>query len=478
MMREGIDKHWIRSIDGKFTFCGALEDCYPQCSKNWKSTATRTQYDRDYNEKILPALPTHDDRTIDSYTYEDYLDAIQAIADRGQGKPGDTFRAYSPATLQHFRHLIKTVVSAAAEKGVCDDVFWGSCFDETDTTPTEQDIINERVLLKKSLTPSEETHIARLLFRTPAQRGQDTGLLLMFALGLRNGEACGANYGDIKPMLLSPESKVLWVYKSTKSGSSQLQSSGKTRNSDRILPIPQKLVSFLEQRRAFLVEELKKSGLPFDDAFVDQLPISCVGFDFTRRCSAAQLTSAGRELFRRAGLREQQLTYIDAELQRAVNEKQFEKDPSAYLFRRNFGTHLFILGLSEAEIQYVVGHDIEDLYETRNEFVNEERLLEIKQKMEQRPIFNSIRATPTIITASTPHTVSMNSHNEYHFEASGKTILIHLEAEEPSDSIQPLIEVSPAASSCPHQEYRSALPAHPQRHVNILKKYHELYRKV
>ena len=90
------------------------------------------------------------------------------------------------------------------------------------------------------------------------------------------------------------------------------------------------------------------------------------------------------------------MTYIDAELQRAANEKQFEKDPSAYLFRRNFGTHLFILGLSEAEIQYVVGHDIEGLYETRNEFVNEERLLEIKQKMEQRPIFNAICTIPTI----------------------------------------------------------------------------------
>lgn len=172
------------------------------------------------------------------------------------------------------------------------------------------------------------------------------------------------------------------------------------------------------------------------------------------------------------------MTYIDAELQRAANEKQFEKDPSAYLFRRNFGTHLFILGLSEAEIQYVVGHDIEDLYETRNEFVNEERLLEIKQKMELRPIFNAIRTIPTIVTESTPHAVSINSHNAYHFEATGKTILIHLEAEEPSDSIQPLIEVSPAASLCPHQEYKSALPVHPQRHVDILKKYHELYRKV
>lgn len=59
----------------------------------------------------------------------------------------------------------------------------------------------------------------------------------MFALGLRNGETCGANYGDIKPMLLHPECKVLWVFKSTVIGSNIVKSSGKTRNADRIIPI-------------------------------------------------------------------------------------------------------------------------------------------------------------------------------------------------------------------------------------------------
>ena len=65
------------------------------------------------------------------------------------------------------------------------------------------------------------------------------------------------------------------------------------------------------------------------------------------------------------------------------------KDPTAYLFRRNFGTHLHILGLSEPEIEYVIGHDIDDPYETRNEFVNEEKLFSIKQKMDRRPLVNS-----------------------------------------------------------------------------------------
>ena len=45
--------------------------------------------------------------------------------------------------------------------------------------------------------------------------------------------------------------------------------------------------------------------------------------------------------------------------------------------------------MSEPEIEYVIGHDIDDPYETRNEFVNEEKLFAIKQKMDRRPLVNS-----------------------------------------------------------------------------------------
>ena len=474
MIRPGIDSSWIRTIDGKFTFCGALEECYNSCAKNWKQESTRSQYDRDYNDKILPALKEHDCKSIDEYTIEDFEDAIETITKRGQGKAGDLFVPYAPATLQHFRHLIEVVVTAAADRQFCNHVLWGSCF-SLESDFTEQDALRERVLLKKSLTPSQEFQIAEELLTDEAQFGQNMGLLLMFALGLRNGEACGANYGDLKPMGLAPESTVLWVYKSTKAGKRELQSSGKTRNSDRIIPVPEEVERFLLRRRSYLKESLKRDGIPADDEIIDQLPIACVQNNFTVRCSAAQLTAAGRELFRKIGMREYQLAYTEGELNHASDENPLEKDPTAYLFRRNFGTHLHILGLTESEIEYVVGHDIEDLYETRNEFVNEEKLLEIKKKMDQRPILNTSFSKIDIIdTQNQAGAISLSSPQRFYL--SSDTLILHFEAEEPSDSLK--VVISPLSQSAPivQQTFVSSKSPQNRRIVNIVNRYHELYQ--
>ena len=48
------------------------------------------------------------------------------------------------------------------------------------------------------------------------------------------------------------------------------------------------------------------------------------------------------------------------------------------------------MGLTEAEIQYIMGHDIEDPYESRNDFTNEDKLYQIKRKMELRPLVNTM----------------------------------------------------------------------------------------
>ena len=47
-----------------------------------------------------------------------------------------------------------------------------------------------------------------------------------------------------------------------------------------------------------------------------------------------------------------------------------------------------MLGLNDNEIQYIIGHDIEDPDDERNFYRNEERLYPIALKMEERPIVN------------------------------------------------------------------------------------------
>lgn len=472
-MRNGVDKHWVRSIDGKLTFCGALETYYDECAVHWKSEKTRTQYDRDYNDKILPSLPVHNDRTIETYTKEDYDAAVQAIIEKGQGREDEPFKPYADTTIQHFRHLIKRVVEVAAENGMCSNVLWGSVFQFSEDVRVK-DAINERVRLKKSLTVKQEHKIAKLLLADVQQQGQNLGLLLMFALGLRNGEACGANFGDIKRME-NPTYSVLWVYKSTIAGTNTLQSSGKTRNADRIIPIPSVLVQYLAERRRYLEQVLTETQE------IESLPIACVGSDFERRCSAAQLTAAGRELFRRAEMAESQLAYIDAELMRNQRlESAYEKDPTAYLLRRNFGTHLHILGLSEAEIEYVIGHDIQDSYETRNEFVNEEKLYEIKQKLDQRPILNdeSGKTMTTIqLKPNEVHTFTALHTKKLRFAMRHGQLKLHFYANEPQDVVEVRYTLLPKDAIVHKKTYVSTEKPQYERTVLVQKKYRDLYKR-
>lgn len=109
------------------------------------------------------------------------------------------------------------------------------------------------------------------------------------------------------------------------------------------------------------------------------------------------------------------------------------KDPTAYLFRRNFGTHLHILGLSEPEIEYVIGHDIDDPYETRNEFVNEEKLFAIKQKMDRRPLVNSDLSEIERIDAGERLQLQHTACAQIPVDSSETEM--HIAANEPTDNI-------------------------------------------
>ena len=477
MIRDDINPSWIRIINGKYTFCGAYEDYYDEISKYWNETTCR-KYDKYFNDIIFPNLENHNNKTIDEYSKEDYDNAISAIVNKGQilspGKP------YSDSTIQQFRYLIQLVVLVAAKNGQCINVLWGSSF-ALPESQSEADLFNERIHLKKSLTVAQEVSIARQLLQDPKQRGQEMGLLLMYALGLRNGEACGVNFGDFKPMRLHPDCVALWVYKSTISGTSTLQSSGKTRNADRVIPVPDIVYSFIKERRAFLetFNDFSETSLYHS---VDELPVACVDNDYFQRCSAKKLTAAGRELFRKAQLDANQLSYIDVALTREDSSHTFggEKDPTSYLFRRNFGTHLHNLGLNEPEIEYIIGHDIDNPYETRNEYVSEEKLWIIKCKMERRPLLNS--------NCLEHDTVRIDIHNpilplsgelvqRYWLPSVPGKFIAHIETNEPGDSLT--ISFDPGIASSPIQsEYcLSATVPKFDRTINILKHYQEIYQK-
>jgi len=219
---------------------------------------------------------------------------------------------------------------------------------------------------------------------------------------------------DIRPMDCDPSQLVLIVYKTVaidekgqKHGKKRQKYGGKSSNVSRVIPIPAMLKDLLEQRRALLLEkplsgelpmpaEKKKRGRPAADpaeaanSYVDRLPIACAKDDLKKRCDPALLTRAGSMLLRRAQVEEEMLAMIDREVraQHRTKEGVLEKDPTAYLLRRNLGTHLYLLGLEGPEIEYIIGHEIEDPQDERSFYRNEEKLYPIAQKMARRPIVN------------------------------------------------------------------------------------------
>lgn len=192
-----------------------------------------------------------------------------------------------------------------------------------------------------------------------------------------------------------PEIDCLLVYKSTKQGSNTVKMGGKTKNMGRMIPIPSKLKSLLDQRYKLLEEKAMAGELPgygpaeVVEGLLRNLPIACDGLDFTRRCSARLLTKEGKAVLERSSVDENVLFYISRDIRRD-QEGVMEKDPTAYLLRRNFGTQLYLLGLEESEIQYIIGHEIEDPGEMRSIFRSEEKLYPIAQKMALRPVVNDL----------------------------------------------------------------------------------------
>jgi hypothetical protein len=210
---------------------------------------------------------------------------------------------------------------------------------------------------------------------------------------------------------------------------------------------------------------------------VDKLPIACVGDQWEQRCSGRHLTAAARELFQSIKMDAAQLAFVDMAIH---NDEEFpfeEKDPTAYLFRRNFGTHLHILGLTEAEIAYVIGHDIEDPYETRNEFVNEEKLYRIKLKMDQRPLVNELDANtlPQVVAAG--QRVIVDGSAKLQFPTVHTKVKLHLSAKEPTDTVKvKLIPHPKSLRTIKECDFYTSISSEFERTVDVRKQYHRLYR--
>ena len=121
---------------------------------------------------------------------------------------------------------------------------------------------------------------------------------------------------------------------------------------------------------------------------IEDLPIACRGNNYQEFCSSDDLTREGRRMMKEAGVSEKHIADLNRLLirkDRADIELE-EKQPATYLLRRNAATHYYNLGLTMPQIQFIMGHEIDDELEPRNSFSNDEKLQKIKQLVDRHPL--------------------------------------------------------------------------------------------
>lgn len=488
-IREKIGANWARFVDldiiavneiqgreydSNLTFLGTLETYYEEISSQWKTEATRKGYDADYANIILPNLAEHNNRTIDMYTIHDVDETINRIIQKGKQNKKSIYMAYADTTIRHFRRLLYLVFKAGANHGLCNDIFWDRQELLGEITPKRAARYLTR--LGRSLTPEKEKALFRRLFDNPAtKRGQDILVLLMWVLGTRNAETCSISFCDIKEMPCHPGTYTIIIFKHLESGTNIVTTGGKTPNADREIPITDKVAKFLFKRKEYVERWLESKEIY--DVDVNSLPIGCFGDNCLKRCDVDDLTAAAQIIFQEIGLDKKMLAFVDAEITReGSNIELSEREPTVYMLRRNLATIMLILGFEEAEIQGVMGHDIIDLYETRNEFVYEDNLFRIKKRMEYRPLIGN-RSYQEIIDledgVDTQYSLSNISDVAVKLGERKGTIKIHVQGREPGDQIK--VQIGESNIEVVGKYYEEEHVPVNERTVNIIKKFQNSY---
>ena len=191
----------------------------------------------------------------------------------------------------------------------------------------------------------------------------------------------------------------------------ELKLGGKTKNLFRYVPIPEKLKKLIDKRLEFIKNSEYYSMLSSGKKGFNimDLTIACKGNDFGKICSTIDLSLAGKLLLKQARVDEKTLQFIDNDIYK--DDEVVEKEATAYLFRRNFATMLQILGLTQNEIEYIMGHKIESNTDNRNYFSNIDKLCIIKEKMDNRPLFVSEYASD--ITKELTNNTEPDFYNPY-----------------------------------------------------------------
>ena len=362
-------------------------------SRNWNNKTNNTYIENYYKARILKYIDLK--KPISDFTEEE-VDNLISLIENSPGEENNTSIGLK------CRQLFWDVYEAGFKHGEYEDqLFWdkrGLVTDEDEKASLE----NKRRLRqrsRKSLEIKEEISLFNHLISIDPKNeaGQTYGVLLMFFLGLRNNEAAGASFENVV-QIPGKDFHALFVIKTTVGDTNELKIGGKTYNAARILPLVPLLRDMLFDRlKAITGKDDINEAMTIGGSY----PIACRGKDYTLRCTRNDISSAAKKLFIEHDiLKKDQYSYTEAALSEIMSDKLreydiVEKNVTAYLLRRGTATHLYCLGMSPSQIQFFIGHDVEDQNELRNYFTNPDRLEDIYRLLLKHPFCTLAKKTAT-----------------------------------------------------------------------------------
>lgn len=345
---------------------------------------TKAAYIRDYNVHIFSRVDA-------SLAVDEYDDtALYDLVDRIQ----TASRLSDTTVMTRMAHLVLDPIDAYfADIGRPEDnPTYGSSL-RFELGDNGEDINTRLLRIRRSLTVAEELRVASQLLSNPCtDDGLLVGLAVMFLSASRNSEACGYNFGDLIELPHYPGEYVLRMYKSTVSSGNRLKAGGKTRNAPRLIVLPEVLSTFLLRRKAFVMSKVSFPFVGRDGTVIktiEDMPIVCRSNQYGVRADNRDLSTAGRRLLRQCvGVSADDISGINYLIRRdaGTDEDLGERDATTYLLRRNMATHLYTLGLDMTQIQYYMGHNLEETSLTRADYADEDYLHEIARHLRHHPL--------------------------------------------------------------------------------------------
>lgn len=392
------DGYPLKTVDGKYTFYGTIVQFFNQAdsntgsyiSKGWNEPAT---YEK--NLKIILGTliignftENQKYKALEDFLEEDYSDIVECVREE-ENYPEES------DTWGRLRALFWKVYKVGLDNlGFEQKIFWSTDISLLESRGNLSNLSKgeaKKLLIPRSLSVTEEMRlINRFKSLDPLQtRGQELGLYLMFFLGLRNNEVCGLNFSDITNSVYTDESRYAAVVtRSSEYNSRNVKPGGKTKNAVRIVPVVSFLQEFIEKRKVE-ISNLLESGiltLPEGARNVGNLPIACLGNDYCTRCASSDLSKESSAFFKNEDTK-RRITTLSGILSYVGDLGIEEKDPTTYLLRRNFATHLYGIGLEASEIQYIIGHEIEAVELSRSYLSNQDSLNKMHEAFDKHQFY-------------------------------------------------------------------------------------------